>query len=317
MTNILFNEKLSSSDAETFEAARRYYALQLGLLLEQLTVQEIELLFQRLKEGLTYREALASMDIDMTSLVNSAYQNAAQEAAWRAAYEGYKSTIRDLNAQERREYDRERSRSVPWKPVPPKKIAELLDKDRFERTSLVENLLLSKQHYSGNFYSIYFKGLNDNEIFQDIIVYSFQNGVSWEETSRSVLKHYDDNNVIRSFTKEQLDNVIRTESQSAVQQGKTAAGLLSENVKYFQYKAVLDYRTYATCRQCNGRIFEKTNTKLLLEIQPPRHYSCRCTLLALSDRSLRLRGISKEKVASDMKVLSSVKPFQWHKPEEG
>lgn len=49
----------------------------------------------------------------------------------------------------------------------------------------------------------------------------------------------------------------------------------SYDTEYFEYVAILDGRTTEICRSLNGKIFKKTDTRIL----PPNHYNCRSVVV--------------------------------------
>jgi SPP1 gp7 family putative phage head morphogenesis protein len=83
------------------------------------------------------------------------------------------------------------------------------------------------------------------------------------QTEADVLKPY------------RLENIIRTESTTAIAQGRAAvADAAADFVVGFEHSSILDDRTTEVCQLADGITFKKDDPRAV-KLQPPLHFNCR------------------------------------------
>jgi len=83
------------------------------------------------------------------------------------------------------------------------------------------------------------------------------------DTEEDILKPY------------RLENIVRTESTTAVAQGRAAvADAAADYVVGFQHSSILDFRTTEVCQLADGITFKKDDPRAV-KLQPPLHFNCR------------------------------------------
>lgn len=149
---------------------------------------------------------------------------------------------------------------------------------RFER--FADRLAITKGQYNHLWkvfrYKFFWLSLiNDVKIIEKIknsLSEAIENGIP----QREWIVEYLDELEMKSYYAE---TVFRTNLTSHYNLGI----LNSHDVEYFEYVAILDGRTTPICQKLNGKIFKKTDTRIL----PPNHYNCRSvvvpTLLPLQE----------------------------------
>lgn len=84
--------------------------------------------------------------------------------------------------------------------------------------------------------------------------------------------------VFPTFAKARLENIARTESVSAYNQGRLTAFKSNSLVVAVQFAAILDSRTTKICRARDGMIMRMEDERLPSNT-PPLHFMCRSTLV--------------------------------------
>lgn len=108
-----------------------------------------------------------------------------------------------------------------------------------------------------------------------LLVNAIETGASIPETMRALQI------IFPTFSKARLENIARTESVSAYNQGRLASFRANPFVKAVQFSAVLDARTTDICRDRDGLILAIADPRLLGNI-PPLHFQCRSTLVPIT-----------------------------------
>lgn len=94
-------------------------------------------------------------------------------------------------------------------------------------------------------------------------------------------------------TPRRLNTIYRVNTQAAYSAGRYQR--LMDNVDnrpYWQYSAVGDNRTRPAHMALHGRIY-RYDDPFWVTFYPPNGFNCRCTVIALSDRDLKRKGIDK------------------------
>lgn len=108
-----------------------------------------------------------------------------------------------------------------------------------------------------------------------VLVNALQTGASIQDTIRALGR------VFPTFSKARLENIARTESVAAYNQGRLASFRDNPFVFAVQFSAVLDNRTTDICRDRDGLILGLTDPRLEANI-PPLHFQCRSTLVPIT-----------------------------------
>ena len=102
-----------------------------------------------------------------------------------------------------------------------------------------------------------------------------------------------DGTIRKRLTPWRLDNIYRTNLQSAYQAGRYRQ--MSENAAnrpWWMYDAVNDSRTRPSHAAMDGKIYRSDNP-IWERWHPPVGYRCRCTLRSLSDKDMKRRGLKE------------------------
>lgn len=86
------------------------------------------------------------------------------------------------------------------------------------------------------------------------------------------------------LTPHRLETIVRTESTFAYNQGRLVEGRrkgIVDNMRGFQYSAILDSRTSPVCQSLDGKIF-KIGDASLDTLRPPNHHNCRSILVPVT-----------------------------------
>lgn len=103
-------------------------------------------------------------------------------------------------------------------------------------------------------------------------------------------------------TPRRLNTIYRVNMQSAYSAARYQR--MRDNVDnrpYWQYSAVGDERTRPAHLALNGKIY-RYDDPFWATFYPPNGFNCRCSVIALSDRDLKRRGIDKPDDSSDFLV---------------
>lgn len=110
-----------------------------------------------------------------------------------------------------------------------------------------------------------------------ILVQSLAGGTDKRKLMRGLAEVFPD------FSRHRLENVARTETSSALTQGRLARFMApGSNVVAVQFVAILDARVTDICRSRDGLILRLDDPRLA-EHTPPLHFMCRSTLRAIDD----------------------------------
>src|SRR5262249_51634216 len=93
-----------------------------------------------------------------------------------------------------------------------------------------------------------------------------------------------------------LENIARTESDWAMNQGRTAIGdAAGDYVVGYEYSAILDERTTEICQTADGLMLKKEawQTSALL---PPNHYQCRSTIIYITTDDLPVKWSTEAQI---------------------
>lgn len=108
-----------------------------------------------------------------------------------------------------------------------------------------------------------------------ILVNALETGANLQDTMRALER------IFPTFSKSRLENIARTESVAAYNQGRLAAFRANPYVSAVQFSAILDNRTTDICRDRDGLIMALTDPRLLGNT-PPLHFQCRSTLVPIT-----------------------------------
>lgn len=113
-------------------------------------------------------------------------------------------------------------------------------------------------------------------------------------------------------TPRRLNTIYRTNMQQAYAAARYQRYMDNvDNRPYWQYSAVGDQRTRPAHQALHGKIY-RYDDPFWSTFYPPNGFNCRCTVIALSDRDLKRRGI--DKVGSSESLLVKT---QYPKDKQG
>jgi len=104
------------------------------------------------------------------------------------------------------------------------------------------------------------------------------NGLETGATNQQVMDALE--RVFPSFSKPRLENIARTESIAAYNQGKMVAYRANPYAEAVQFAAILDTRTTKICQERDGLIMRLDDERMQANT-PPLHFQCRSTLVPL------------------------------------
>lgn len=106
-------------------------------------------------------------------------------------------------------------------------------------------------------------------------------------------------------TPRRLNTIYRTNMQQAYSAARYQRYMENvDNRPYWQYSAVGDQRTRPAHQALNGKIY-RYDDPFWATFYPPNGFNCRCTVIALSDRDLKRKGI--DEVGSSEALLVKAK----------
>ena len=105
-----------------------------------------------------------------------------------------------------------------------------------------------------------------------VITLALDNGENLKATMKALRV------ILPKFTKLRLENIVRTETSSAYNQGRLSGFRKSEVVGAVQFTAVIDARTTDICKKRDGLIMELSDKRLQANT-PPLHFMCRSVLV--------------------------------------
>lgn len=91
-----------------------------------------------------------------------------------------------------------------------------------------------------------------------------------------------------------LETIFRTNLQRSYGAGTVEMlrrGPVMKRRPYWKFSSVLDSRTTAVCKACNGTVLPATHP-FWMSHQPPLHFNCRSRLIALTEAQARAAGVS-------------------------
>lgn len=104
-----------------------------------------------------------------------------------------------------------------------------------------------------------------------IIVHGLETGASNQDVMKALTT------VFPRFSKARLENIVRTESMAAYNQGILASYRGNRFIVAVQFNAILDARTTPWCRSRDGMVMKLDDDRLPANT-PPLHYQCRSVL---------------------------------------
>lgn len=110
-----------------------------------------------------------------------------------------------------------------------------------------------------------------------ILIQALETGATRKQISKALAA------VFIEFSKARLENIARTETTSALTQGRlNKFREPGSRVAGVQFVAILDARTTEMCRSRDGLMLRLNDPRLALNT-PPLHYQCRSTLVPVSE----------------------------------
>lgn len=108
-------------------------------------------------------------------------------------------------------------------------------------------------------------------------------------------------------TPRRLNTIYRTNMQAAYSAARYQRYMENvDNRPYWQYSAVGDQRTRPAHQALNGKIY-RYDDPFWATFYPPNGFNCRCTVIALSDRDLKRKGI-EEVGSSELFLVKAKRP---------
>lgn len=133
-----------------------------------------------------------------------------------------------------------------------------------------------------------------------VLVNAVQQGATHQEVM-AVLKR----EVFPAFAQRRLENIARTETTTALSQGRLAMFGQDPNVVAVQFVAVMDKSTTPICRARNGLIMRKDDARLQANT-PPLHYMCRSSIWPV--RQLQWERLERGDPKAEERMFGWVKP---------
>lgn len=127
-------------------------------------------------------------------------------------------------------------------------------------------------------------------------------GIQQGATTKEVMAALE--RIFPTFSKSRLENIARTESVMAYNQGRLQAFRSNAFVAAVQFVAILDNRTTDICRERDGLIMRIDDPRLDANT-PPLHYQCRSTLAPVDKYSLNL--LEQGKASTEQRFFGWVK----------
>lgn len=118
----------------------------------------------------------------------------------------------------------------------------------------------------------------DSRVTQ-IIVHGLETGASNKDVMKALRQ------VFPRFSKARLENIVRTESMAAYNQGILNTYKTNRFIVAVQFNAILDARTTPWCRNRDGLVMKLDDERLPANT-PPLHYQCRSVLTPMDEFDL-------------------------------
>ncbi|WP_036644861.1 phage head morphogenesis protein [Paenibacillus sp. oral taxon 786] len=131
--------------------------------------------------------------------------------------------------------------------------------------------------------------------FHDELLKAIEDGLTLKEFKES-MNDFLERRGYTGLTNFQADNIFRTNVQTAYQVGHYKQMTSPEVMKlrpYWMYDAVNDQRTRPSHLAMDGRVF-RADDPIWNTWYPPNGFRCRCSVVTLSERQVRERGLKVE-----------------------
>jgi len=109
-----------------------------------------------------------------------------------------------------------------------------------------------------------------------VIVHGLETGASNQQVMQALTT------VFPKFSKARLENIVRTESMAAYNQGILNTYRTNRFIVAVQFNAILDARTTSWCRNRDGLVMKLDDDRLAANT-PPLHYQCRSVLTPMDE----------------------------------
>lgn len=140
--------------------------------------------------------------------------------------------------------------------------------------------------------------------FHDELLKAIDDGLTMKDFKNS-MNDFLERRGYEGLTNFQADNIFRTNVQTAYQVGHYKQMADPDVMKlrpYWQYDAVGDQRTRPSHLAMDGRVF-RADDPIWNTWYPPNGFRCRCSIVTLSERQVRERGL---KVETEMPTAAEV-----------
>ncbi len=184
----------------------------------------------------------------------------------------------------------------------------LEDVEKWRLRPEVVRVLSNREGYSGNIYSVFFGGgvSKDDERFFTSLRDSLERGLSEKEATKRAMEAIKET----PTTFEVIRNVVRTETQRAMQAGIVDSTKTTGLIPAYLFDSVNDDRETPFCRSRHGLLILSDDNELLQQCTPPLHYQCRSSLIPLTRRAFESRGGLKQAQKDRIKLLNAP-IFKW------
>jgi SPP1 gp7 family putative phage head morphogenesis protein len=100
-----------------------------------------------------------------------------------------------------------------------------------------------------------------------------------------------------------LENIIRTETTWAYNQGRLAIGdAAGEYILGYQFSAIIDDRTTETCRKADRLVLRK-DAATTIKLIPPLHYQCRSLLVYVTQDDIPVEWSSEKQIDAAVELI--------------
>lgn len=128
--------------------------------------------------------------------------------------------------------------------------------------------------------------------FYEEILKSMEAGTTMDDFKKNMNSFLEDKGY-EGLTNFQADNIFRTNIQTAYNAGhykQMTEPMVLKLRPYWQYVAVMDSHTRLAHRGMDGKVFRADNP-IWDKWFPPNGFKCRCTVITLSERQVKQRGL--------------------------
>lgn len=156
--------------------------------------------------------------------------------------------------------------------------------------------ILSEKHRRGAFTVAGYTKAEIVSQFYNTLIDAMNNGDTMENFRETINSYLEDKGYdgVGSF---RADTIFRTNIQTAYQVGHYESMTEPETKRlrpYWMYDAVGDERTRPSHMAMNGKVFP-ADSPIWDTWYPPNGYGCRCTVVTLSERQVKERGLTVSK----------------------